>query len=230
MWGLNEGSWRTEGVCPSVSKHPSPCPHLLAAEAAGHSGGSRGACYGSISTSSPPLSEGGGRRSSGRRPSLAPSRVTHRRLRVQTAPQLPVFPSQEQPSGNQEGIPSFPPLWVGREAFLDQMQIGLPGCSRWDWSQQRQCLFSPGRVPGNSEGFRTRSRAPARPPARSVLAERGAMCESELACSGFTSVGPTRPEGSKGGRGVSSAGLRPPGFPPQTPHSNLDPFKASGGC
>lgn len=158
---------RTEGVCPFCFNIPLPVPTCLVAEAGRAFRGSRGACYGSISTSSPPFQKEEHRGpQEGREGPAWLSGVTYRRLRVQTAPQLPVFPSQEQPSGNQEGI-LFPALWVGREAFLgSDADRTSPGCSRWDWSRQRQCLFSPGRVPGNSEGFRTRSRAPARPPAR----------------------------------------------------------------
>lgn len=153
-------------MCPSRFNIPLPVPTCWVAEAGRAFRGSGGACYGSIFTSSPPFKkeEDGGPQERREGPAWL-SGITYRRLRVQTAPQLPAFPSQEQPSGNQEGILFPAPLGGERSLPGIRCRSDLPRVFRWDWSQQRQCLFFPGRVPENSEGFRTRSRAPARPPA-----------------------------------------------------------------
>ena len=115
-------------MCPFCFNIPLPVPTCLVAEAGRAFRGSRGACYGSISTSSPPFQKEEDRGpQEGREGPAWLSGVTYRRLRVQTAPQLPVFPSQEQPSGNQEGILFPAPLGGERSLPGIRCRSDLPG-------------------------------------------------------------------------------------------------------
>lgn len=187
MCGLNEGVDNGESV-PVLFQHPPPCPHLLSGQGqAGIQGfGWAGeACYGSISTSSPPFQKEadgvlrkGGRAQPGSPGSPEPASSLHFRPR-----NSPLEIKRE---------PSLPPVWVGREAFLgSDADRTSPGCSRWDWSQERQCLFTRVAFPGTVRALGPGARRPPARRARSVLAERRAMYESKLGCSGFTSVDPT---------------------------------------
>ena len=155
MKGVDNG-----GSVPFLFQHPPPCPHLLGGQGqAGIQGlgWAGGACYGSISTSSPPFQKEedgvlrkGGRAQPGSLGSPEPASSLHQ--------------SQEQPSGNQAGILSPAPLGGERSLPGIRCRPDLPGMFPLGLVPAAPVFVYPGRVPGNSEGFRTRSPAPACPP------------------------------------------------------------------